>query len=288
MANSVTEHHEPAEDPPGQPPACAATDPTQTPDVPAAPWSGDAEAPTLAPTETPAADIAGVTRTSTDTAPPTGEIEKPFVPGYEILEVLGRGGMGVVYKARQLSLNRLVALKMILAGSHAGPKDLARFRTEAEAVAQLQHPNIVQIYEIAQQGGLPYFSLEYVSGGSLAEHINGIPLASRQAAALLETLAHAVHAAHKHGIVHRDLKPANILLEDVEGLNIEHCIPKIADFGLAKRLQTEQGQTQSGSIMGTPSYMAPEQAAGKTRTIGPAVDIYALGAILYELLTGRP
>jgi hypothetical protein len=207
--------------------------------------------------------------------------EWPSVAGYEILGVLGRGGMGVVYQARQIRLKRLVALKMILAGAHAGAEELARFRTEAEAVARLQHPNIVQIYEVGEQDGRPYFSLEFVDGGSLAQKLQGAPLPARQAAELVETLARAMHAAHQRGIVHRDLKPANILLT-AEGT------PKITDFGLAKRLDTDAGQTRSGAVMGTPSYMAPEQAAGKIHAIGPATDIYALGAILYELLTGRP
>jgi WD40 repeat protein len=208
--------------------------------------------------------------------------ERAEVPGYEILGVLGRGGMGVVYKARQTSLKRLVALKMILAGGHAGPADLARFRVEAEAVARLQHPNIVQIYEVNEAGGLPYFSLEYVDGGSLARQLAGTPMRARQAAELLETLARAVHHAHRREIVHRDLKPANVLLT-------RGGVPKVADFGLAKRLEAEGDHlTRSGAVMGTPSYMAPEQAEGKTKAIGPAADIYALGAILYEMLTGRP
>jgi tetratricopeptide (TPR) repeat protein/tRNA A-37 threonylcarbamoyl transferase component Bud32 len=203
------------------------------------------------------------------------------VPGHEILGELGRGGMGVVYKARQLKLNRLVALKMILAGGHTDIQDLKRFCREAEAVAALQHPHIVQIFEIGEQDGLPYFSLEYVEGGSLAKRLNGTPLPSRQAAALVETLARAMQAAHERGIVHRDLKPSNVLLT-AEGT------PKIADFGLAKRLDGHAGQTQTGSIVGTPSYMAPEQARGRSKEVGPATDVYALGAILYELLTGRP
>ncbi len=205
----------------------------------------------------------------------------PTVPGYEILGVLGRGGMGVVYKARQVKLGRLVALKMVLAGAHAGPAELARFRTEAEAVAQLQHPNIVQIHEVGEHTGLPYFSLEFVEGGSLARRLKGTPLPARQAAQLVAALAGAMHAAHQRGIVHRDLKPGNVLLT-ADG------IPKITDFGLAKRLDAPEGMTQTGAVMGTPSYMAPEQALGKTHEIGPAADIYALGAILYELLTGRP
>jgi serine/threonine-protein kinase len=202
------------------------------------------------------------------------------VPGYEILEVLGRGGMGVVYKARQLRLNRLVALKMVLAGAHAAPQELARFHTEAEVVARLQHANIVQVYEIGDQEGRPFMALELVEG-NLARNLAGTPLPARQAAQWLETLARAVHHAHQHGIIHRDLKPANVLLSRDGTL-------KISDFGMAKIMQgPAPGQTQSGAILGTPSYMAPEQAAGQTRLIGPATDVYGLGAILYELLTGR-
>jgi serine/threonine-protein kinase len=204
------------------------------------------------------------------------------VAGYEILGEVGRGGMGVVYKARQIGLNRLVALKMILAAAHTDAQQRARFQTEAEAVARLQHPNIVQIYEVGEQDGLPYFSLEYVDGGSLDKRFAGNPQAPRQAAQLIETLARAIHFAHQQGIVHRDLKPANILITP-EG------IPKISDFGLAKRLGGgDSSQTKTGSILGTPSYMAPEQARGDVRTVGPLSDLYALGAILYELLTGRP
>ncbi len=204
-----------------------------------------------------------------------------YIGDYELLEELGRGGMGVVYKARQGKLRRLVALKMILAGEYAGERELARFRTEAEAVARLQHPNIVQIFEVGEHDGHPYFSLEFVDGGSLAQKLDGTPLPPQQAARLVETLARAMHAAHQAGVVHRDLKPANVLLTS-DGT------PKITDFGLAKRLDGDAGQTQSGAIMGTPSYMAPEQASGKSKEIGPAADTYALGAILYECLTGRP
>jgi serine/threonine protein kinase len=200
--------------------------------------------------------------------------------GYEILEELGRGGMGVVYKARQINLKRVVALKMILAGAHASPQDLARFRREAEAVAQPQHPNIVQIHEVGEQDGCPYFSLEFVDGGSLAQRLQEKPQPPYWAAQLVETLARAVHAAHKHGIVHRDIKPANVLLTG-DG------VAKIADFGLAKRLEGESAHTRTGCIMGTPGYMAPEQAEARKATT-PAVDAYALGAILYECLTGRP
>jgi tRNA A-37 threonylcarbamoyl transferase component Bud32 len=206
---------------------------------------------------------------------------RPQVPGYEVLEELGRGGMGVVYKARHLKLNRLVALKMILAGSHAGGQELARFRAEAEAVARLQHPNIVQIYEVGEHGGLPYFTLEFCPGGSLAAQLDGTSLPPHRAAQLVEVLARAVHAAHQCGIIHRDLKPANVLLA-------ADSTPKITDFGLAKRLDGAGGQTASGAVVGTPSYMAPEQAGGRSKESGPATDVYALGAILYELLTGRP
>jgi hypothetical protein len=189
--------------------------------------------------------------------------------------------MGVVYQARQLNLKRTVAIKMILAGSHAGEAELERFRLEAEAVASLQHPNIVQVFDVGENDGCPYLVLEYVDGGSLARELSGQTFSPRQAAQLVETLARAVHHAHRRDIVHRDLKPANVLLT-ADGL------PKITDFGLAKRLNVGKGQTRTGAILGTPSYMAPEQASGKTKTAGPATDVYALGAILYELLTGRP
>src|SRR5580704_8898556 len=187
--------------------------------------------------------------------------------------------MGVVYKARQTALQRIVALKMILGGGHASGADLDRFRTEAESIARLQHPHIVQIHEVGQHHGLPYFSLEFCAGGSLEKKLAGTPLQPREAATLVEKLSHAMQAAHDKGVIHRDLKPANVLLAG-DGT------PKITDFGLAKKLD-EAGQTQTGAIMGTPSYMAPEQAEGK-KDIGPPADIYALGAILYECLTVRP
>jgi tRNA A-37 threonylcarbamoyl transferase component Bud32 len=202
------------------------------------------------------------------------------VSGYEILGELGRGGMGVVYKARHLKLGRTVALKMILAGGHASRDDLARFRTEAEAIARLQHPNIVQVHEVGEHNGKPFFSLEFCTGGSLDRKLKGTPLPPAEAARLVQTLAAAMQAAHEKNVIHRDLKPANVLLS-------EDGTPKITDFGLAKKLD-DVGQTQSGAVMGTPSYMAPEQASGNTKEIGLSCDVYALGAILYELLTGRP
>jgi WD40 repeat protein len=206
---------------------------------------------------------------------------RPTVPGYEVLGELGRGGMGVVYRARQRSLGRLVALKMILAGEHAASEDRRRFVREAQAAARLQHPNIVQVHEVGEADGHAFIALEFCASGSLADRQKGAPLPAREAAGLVETLARAVQAAHEAGIVHRDLKPANILLATDGTL-------KITDFGLCKQLDRPTGQTASGAVVGTPSYMAPEQAGGKGRDVGPRADVYALGAILYELLTGRP
>lgn len=213
------------------------------------------------------------------------------IPGFEIVGELGRGGMGVVYKAVQLRPRRPVALKMILAGVHAGSVEVLRFLAEAEAIARLRHANIVQIYEVGQHEGKPFFSLEFCDGGSLAGQLNGTPLPSGQAAALIETLAHAMQHAHDQGIVHRDLKPANVLLQNAgtspsKTSILQTAIPKITDFGLAK--QAGADLTASGAMMGTPSYMAPEQAEARKGAIGPAADVYALGAILYECLTGRP
>ncbi|WP_435010202.1 protein kinase domain-containing protein [Tundrisphaera lichenicola] len=209
------------------------------------------------------------------------EIGPPRISGYEILEVLGRGGVGVVYKAVHLRLNRAVALKMLLAGSFATRAERLRFSREAEVVAKLRHPNIVQVYDVGDLDGRPYFTMEFVEGGSLAELIAGTPRPARQSAELMATLADAMEAAHNGGIVHRDLKPSNILLT-ADGT------PKIGDFGLARHLEVGPSLTQSGAAVGTPSYMAPEQAQGKSGEAGPAADLYALGAMLYELLTGRP
>ncbi|MGH7223564.1 MAG: protein kinase domain-containing protein, partial [Gemmataceae bacterium] len=204
-----------------------------------------------------------------------------FVPGYTLLELLGQGGMGVVWKARQDGLNRLVALKRLRSAGTASAEVLARFRREAESVARLRHANIVQIYEVGEQDGEPYLALEYVGGGSLARKLADGMLLPAQAAVLVETLARAMHHAHENGIVHRDLKPDNILLDD-------NGAPKIGDFGLAKQLDEASAHTRTGTVLGTPSYMAPEQAASEQTNVGPLADVYALGAILYETLTGRP
>jgi serine/threonine-protein kinase len=215
----------------------------------------------------------------TTSAPPS--LNATVVPGYEILSELGRGGMGVVYRARHMRLNRHVALKMILAGTHAGRMEVQRFRLEAEAVAQLQHPHIVQVYDVGEAEGRAFLALEFVDGGSLAQRLQTGRPTPEESATLIATLARAIDHAHRQQILHRDLKPANVLLT-LEG------VPKITDFGLAKRLTDCAGPTASHAIMGTPSYMAPEQAAGRNQELGPAADVYALGAILYECLTGRP
>jgi serine/threonine-protein kinase len=204
----------------------------------------------------------------------------PHVPGYEVLRELGRGGMGVVYAARHARLDRHVALKMILLGPHASEEQRRRFRAEAEAVARIQNPNIVQIYEVGEADGLAFCALELIDGGNLAQRLGGVPQPPREAAELVAMLAGAVQAAHASGIVHRDLKPTNVLLTRTG-------VAKVADFGLAKRLDTDATLTATGAVLGTPSYMAPEQSAG-SKTVGPAADVWALGAIFYECLTGRP
>ncbi len=200
---------------------------------------------------------------------------------YEIDRELARGGMGVVFRARQISLNRTVALKMILAGQLADESDVKRFYTEAEAAAQLDHPGIVPIFEVGQHEGQHFFSMAFVEGRSLAERLADGPMPPREAAALLLDVTRAIEYAHSRGVIHRDLKPSNILI----GANGR---PRVTDFGLAKRVQGDSGLTGSGQIMGTPSYMPPEQAGGRRGEVGPAADVYALGATLYCMVTGRP
>src|SRR5262245_17938736 len=218
-------------------------------------------------------------------APPA---ELPRVEGYEVLGLLGVGGMGAVYKARDLRLGRLVALKMVLAGKHARPSELVRFRLEAEAVAALGHAHIVQVHEVGEADDCPYLALEYVGGGTLAGRLQQGPLAPRPAAELVRVLAQAMDYAYRRGVIHRDLKPANVLLAFsrepaasasaalAAGSRLNEAVPKITDFGLAKRLGEAGGQTATGEVFGTPSYMAPEQAQGKTKDVGPATDVYAL------------
>ena len=203
----------------------------------------------------------------------------PRVPGYGVEAVLGRGGMGIVYQARHLRLNRTVALKMLLSGEYASPVERARFLREARAVAALRHANIVQVYDVGEFDGRPYFTMELVAGGTLARSLAGVPQPAARAAAVLATLSGAMESAHRGGIVHRDLKPSNVLLT-AEGT------PKISDFGLARRVDGEDPLTLTGGRVGTPSYMAPEQVYGRAGTVGPAADVYALGAVLYEMLTG--
>lgn len=241
-----------------------------------------------------------------ENAPPLSapDDRPPSVPGYELLDLLGTGGMGQVWRARHTKLQRIVAVKLILSGARARPSERLRFRIEAEALAQLHHSNIVQLYEIGEADGCPYLVLEFVDGPTLAQQLRDQPLSHRHSAEVITAIARAMDLAHRRGIIHRDLKPGNILLSaidqqpsgsDLSGRKpkaesrkpVADCRqPKVTDFGLAKRLAERDGATRTGDIFGTPSYMAPEQATGSE--VGPATDIYALGAVLYELLTGRP
>jgi tetratricopeptide (TPR) repeat protein len=246
---------------------------------PAAKSTAPFSAETLVPGQDKAQELIGLLQ------PPGQPDELGRFGPYGILRSLGSGGMGVVFAARQTQPRRVVALKMILAAAHGGRQALARFQSETEIIARLQHPNIVPVYEVGQHDGRPYYTMEYLEGGSLAHKLAAAPLAPRAAAELALLLARAIHFAHEHGVVHRDLKPANVLLAS-------DATPKIADFGLAKQLGSEPGEpapyrTESGAILGTPGYMSPEQIERST-DVGPASDVYALGAILYECLTGRP
>jgi len=230
-------------------------------------------------------------------SPSTMQVSWPVADGYTIVGEIGRGGMGVVYKAIQHGLERTVALKMILGCQWLSPTHLDSFRAEIESVAKRQHPNIVQVYDIGEGDGLPFFSLEFVEGGSLASRLDRMPQSPFATAEFVACVASAMHYAHLRGVVHLDLKPANILLADrgsicTENDGKEHWLhrvtPKIADFGLAKRLDMASSWKRADDVMGTPNYMAPEQVAGRVKDVGPAADVYALAAILYELLTGRP
>ena len=207
--------------------------------------------------------------------------ELPQIRGYEMQRVLGRGGVAIVYLARHVRLGRSVAVKMLLAGHHAKPRELDRFSREARTLAELHHPNIVQIFDVADYNGCPYFTMEYLNGGSLADRVKERPMPAKDAASMIATFAEAIHAAHQSGIIHRDLTPSNILFT-ADG------VPKITDFGLARHLHETGGLTITGAALGTPGYMAPEQADRRGSEIGPAADIYGLGAVLYKLLTGRP
>ena len=235
---------------------------------------------------------AGSTRTSAPSAAPSpaaaddgvapGAMALPALFGdYELLEEIGRGGMGVVYRARQQSLGRIVAVKMLLRRELASAADLARFRSEAEAAARLDHPGIVSVFEVGQHDGHPFYSMQYVEGTTLARRLAAGPIPARETATLLAQVAEAIQVAHSRGVLHRDLKPSNILI-DLDGF------PHVSDFGLAKRLEADASVTHTGAILGTPCYMSPEQAAGSRGDVGPASDVWSLGAILYQMLIGRP
>src|ERR1043165_8349688 len=226
---------------------------------------------------------------SSDDADPVRDIARPEnaatmlgeLGDYELLEEIGRGGQGVVFRARQKSLNRTVALKVISLGQWASKVHLSRFRLEAEAAARLEHPGIVPIHEVGERDGSCYFSMKFVEGGQLDEVVRGTPMSIRQAAELISKVARTVHYAHEHGILHRDIKPGNILL-DAKGE------PLLTDFGLARLVESESSVTQTLDVLGTPSYMAPEQAVGNNAAVSSATDVYGLGAVLYQLLTGHP
>jgi predicted Ser/Thr protein kinase len=239
-----------------------------------------AAGPLRASAELPGVDAPTLDRPS---ARPTGPGTKVrYFGDYELLEEIARGGMGVVYKARQVNLKRIVALKLILAGQLAGPQEVERFHAEAEAAAKLDHPGIVPIFEVGQHEGQHYFSMAFVDGESLARRVAQGVMEPREAASLMKKVAEAIAYAHVEGVIHRDLKPGNILL-DKDGT------PRVTDFGLAKRVEGEShGLTATGQVLGTPSYMPPEQAQGDNARIGPLADVYSLGAVLYCLLTGRP
>ena len=228
-------------------------------------------------------DCGGIDEVAADSAGANNDIGRlPRLFGdYELLEQLGHGGMGIVFKARQRSLGRIVALKMILATKLSSDEDKARFRAEAEAAARLDHPHIVPVYEVGEIDGQPYFTMKYVEGTTLAKRLAEGPMRGHEAARLLLPICEAIDFAHQRGILHRDLKPSNILID-------QHGRPYVTDFGLAKRLRAGSTLTRSGAILGTPSYMAPEQAAGRRGQLGPATDVYSLGAVLYQTITGRP
>src|SRR5262249_1367723 len=212
---------------------------------------------------------------------PSPTIAPAKIGDCELIEELGRGGMGVVYRAWQFGLDRVAALEVLLYASTASAIDVARFRGEASSAAQLDHPNIVPIYGVGDHEGSPYFIMRLIEGQSLARQLVDGPISPRQAATLLAPIARAVDYAHHRGVLHRDLKPSNILLDREER-------PHVADFGLAKRLDGDASLTSPGGIVGTPGYMAPEQVSGDRGPIGPATDVYGLGTILYQMLTGRP